>query len=526
MIRPARSLALAAVAAALSAVAAAPATAQDDQPPPPEYSAVAIPPGQIDAAVAQLDGVATDMLRRTGVPGMAIAVVHDDRVVYAKGFGVRDAGTDQAVDADTVFQLASVSKSVGATVVSRAVGEGTVTWNDPVRDYLPWFRLSSPASSRGVTLADLYAHRSGLPGHVGDDLEDIGYGREAILRRLRFVPVAPIRAEYEYTNFGLTAAAEAVARAEGVEWAALSERTLYRPAGMRSTSSRYADFLARDNRALLHARDGDRWEPLFTRDPDAQSPAGGVSSSVNDMARWMRLQLNGGVLDGKRLVAEAPLLAMHTPHAVSGPPATLDARPGFYGLGMNVGTDSAGRQRVSHSGAFLSGAGTAYTLLPSADLGIVVLTNGQPIGLPEAVAAAFMDLAELGRFERDWLDAYRAAFEPLYANPSRLAGTTRPADPKAARALRAYAGGYANGYVGKARFVARGGRLTMHLGPRGATTYRLRHWDGDTFSYLPRGENALGPMAVTFSGGDARAAAKVTIEPFTADGAGTLRRGA
>src|SRR5918999_488861 len=130
------------------------AAAQD----PSAESAVPVPPGQIANAISQLDGIAQEHLRRTGVPGMATAVVHGDRVVYAKGFGVRRAGTTQAVDANTVFQLASISKPVGATVIARAVGRRQVRWEDPIAEHLWWFALSDRSGTRRVTLADMYAH--------------------------------------------------------------------------------------------------------------------------------------------------------------------------------------------------------------------------------------------------------------------------------------------------------------------------------------------------------------------------------
>jgi len=485
------------------------ASAAEDRRPP-EVSAVEIPPGQIDAAVAQLDGVAAEMMGRSGIPGMAIAVVHDDRVVYAKGFGVRRTGAGRPVDADTVFQVASLSKPIGATAVAGAIGR-RVGWNDRVVDHLPGFRLGTRLATRNVTIADLYSHRSGLPDHAGDLLEDLGYGRQQILRRLRFYPLAPLRTEYAYTNFGLTAGAVAVARAHRTSWARLSERELYRPLGMSSTSSTYADYRAAANRADPHVKVGDAWRSLHERGPDAQSPAGGVSSSAADMAKWMRLQLAGGVFDGRRVVAAAPLAQMRTPHSLTGAPATPASRSSFYGLGLGISDDSTGRVRFSHSGAFALGVGTTLTLLPSERLGIVVLTNGQPIGVAEAVAAKFMDLATLGRVERDWLPAYNALLAPMLANHSRLAGRERPARPRPARRARAYVGRYASRLYGAARVTARGGRLRLHLGPRGRA-FPLTHWSGDTFSYVPAGENATGIAAVTFRGAKRRAAAAVRIE--------------
>src|SRR6201997_889310 len=280
--------------------------------PPNEVSGVQIPGGRIDDAVARIDGLVGDLMKSTGIPGMAVAVVHGGKTVYAKGFGVRDAtrgtGQDNNVDADTVFQLASVSKSVGATVVAHEVGDNVVTWDTPVVSKLPWFALSDPYVTSHVTIADLYSHRSGLPDHAGDKLEDLGYDRKQSLERLKYLPLAPFRISYAYTNFGVTAAAEAAAAAAGKPWADLSDDALYRPLGMASTSSRFADFTARPNHAVNHVKVGDKWEPRFQRDPDPQSPAAGVSSSVNDMARWLTMVLANGTYNGQRITSPEALL--------------------------------------------------------------------------------------------------------------------------------------------------------------------------------------------------------------------------
>jgi CubicO group peptidase (beta-lactamase class C family) len=519
-----RLLGGAAVAAVL--VCAAPAHAQDPgDVPPPAAVATPVPAAQIDAAVGQLDAIATRLLARTGVPGMAISVVHDGRVVYAKGFGVRNTRTGAPVDQNTVFQLASMSKPIGATVVARAVGRHQVAWTDLVTTYLPWFALKSPATTRQLQIADLYSHRSGLPDHAGDELEDLGYGRAQILRRLRYLPLTPIRSTYAYTNYGITAAAEAVARATHTNWARLSQRNLYGPLGMSSTSSRHADFVKAPNRADLHVQVDGAWTPRFQRDPDPQTPAGGVSSNVVDLARWMRLELDGGMFDGRRIVAASALLDTFTPHILSSPPAAASWRPGSYGLGWDTGVDQTGRVRLSHSGAFALGAGTTVWLVPDLRLGITVLTNGAPIGLPESVAQEFLDLAEQGRITRDWFAAYTPGFAALLQNPSRLAGRQPPAHPRPARAARAYAGRYAhNPYYGPATVTARGNRLTLHLGPGGRQAFPLRHWSGDTFSYVPAGENAAGPSAVTFSRVRDGHPTRLTIENLNAVGLGSFRR--
>ncbi len=342
---------------------------------PNERSAIQIPAGRIDDAVAKVDGLVGELMQNTGIPGMAVAIVHGGKTLYAKGFGVRDVGKgggpDNKVDADTVFQLASVSKSVGATVVAHAVTDNVVTWDTPVVSKLPWFALRDPYVTGQVTIADLYSHRSGLPDHAGDLLEDLGYDRRQVLQRLKYLPLAPFRISYAYTNFGVTAAAEAVAAAAGQSWEDLSDEVLYRPLGMGSTSSRFTDFLARPNHAVNHVKVADRWEARYQRDPDAQSPAGGVSSSLNDMTHWLAMVLADGVYNGRRITSPEALLPVYTPQVISRHPVSPRARASFYGYGFNVGVTSSGRTEYSHSGAFGLGAAANFVVLPSEDLAII-----------------------------------------------------------------------------------------------------------------------------------------------------------
>jgi CubicO group peptidase (beta-lactamase class C family) len=233
----------------------------------------------------QFEAEVLKTLKTTGVPGLAIAIVHRDEVIYLKGFGVREEGKAALVDADTVFQLASVSKSVASTVVAGLVGDGLIKWDDPIVKHDPAFRLADPWVSEQVTILDLFSHRSGLPDHAGDALEDIGYDRAAVLHRLRYQKLeSSLRSAYNYTNFGLTEAAIAAARASGKSWEEISSERLYRRIGMNNTSSRYADFQRAGNRALGHVPIAGKWVAKYQRNPDAQSPAGGVSSTVRDMA--------------------------------------------------------------------------------------------------------------------------------------------------------------------------------------------------------------------------------------------------
>jgi CubicO group peptidase (beta-lactamase class C family) len=164
-------------------------------------------------AARRLPELAATLRRASGVPGMAWAVVQGAQTLAAQGLGLCETGGSAAVNADTVFQLASVSKSLAATVVARQVGQGRVSWDSRMQDLLPWFALRNPGSSAVLTVGDLFAHRSGLPDHAGDKLEELGNGQQVVLERLRLLPVKPLRSEYAYTNAGLTAAAVGVAGA-------------------------------------------------------------------------------------------------------------------------------------------------------------------------------------------------------------------------------------------------------------------------------------------------------------------------
>ncbi len=491
--------------------------------PPNEVSGLQIPAGRIDKAISKVDGLVGDLMRNTGIPGMAVAIVRGGKTLYAKGFGVRDTskgdGQGNTVDTDTVFQLASISKSVGATVVAHEVGANVVFWDTPVVSRLPWFALNDPYVTGHLTIADLYAHRSGLPDHAGDKLEDLGYGRRQSLERLKYLPLEPFRISYAYTNFGVTAAAEAVAAAAGKPWEDLSDEVLYRPLGMTSTSSRFSDFTARPDHAVNHVKVGEKWEPRLQRDPDAQSAAGGVSSSVNDMARWLIMLLGNGTYNGQRIASPEALLPANTAEVISVPTTTPKARPSVYGYGFNVSVSSSGRTEYSHSGAFSLGAATNFVVMPSEDLGIVALTNAAPIGVPEALTAEFMDLVQYGQIREDWAALYNKAIAPMNNPQGSLAGKQPPANPAPARPLTDYAGVYASDYWGPAIVTERDGALQLAMGPKNQT-FALTHWDGDTFTFPVTNENAPpGTISkATFAG------PALNLEYFDSEKLGTFTR--
>lgn len=458
--------------------------------PNPPADAVAIPAGSKERAVQELPRVVAEIMKRSQVPGMAVAVVIDGKTVLTQGYGTREVGKQAPVDAHTVFQIASISKSLSATVAAIEVSQGKAAWDDPVSRYLPDFKLGNAYVSEHATIGDYFAHRSGLPGTAGDDLEDLGFSRNEVLARLRLLPLDAFRTSYHYANFSTTIGAEAVSKAAGRPWEALADEQLFKPLGMKSTSYRYRDFEAHTNRAVLHAYQNGRFVPAGQRDADQQAPAGGVSSTVVDLAEWLKLLLADGQYQGKAMISPAALLPALSPQAFSTRAHDLDSRSGFYGYGFNVNTELGGRPSMGHSGAFLMGTGTTFRIVPSAGIGIVVLTNGAPVGAAESVAASFIDTALYGKPTRDWFAAYNGAMKAFFEPQADLSGQADPARPAAPQALSQYTGRFDNPYYGPAEIQEANGALTLVLGPKGMR-FPMRHWDGDTFAFSPAGEAEL-----------------------------------
>lgn len=487
---------------------------------PPGDPAQTVTSDDVDRALEQIPGEVEAILEASGVPGLAVSVVFEDDVVFADGFGVREVGGDEPVGPDTVFQIASLSKSLSATAVAGLVGEGDVDWDEPVVDHLPDFELSDPYVTENVTIADMFTHRSGLPPHAGDLLEDLGFDRDEIFDRLAQEPLDPFRAQHQYTNFGLTAGAESAAAAAGEPWDVVIDEQLFEPAGMTNSSALFDDYITATDRAVPHGLDAEgNFVVGEQRNPDPQTPAGGVSSTATDLANWMRLQLAEGDFNGQPVIDADALLAMQTPHSLSNPPGSPSSHSGLYGLGMGVGVGDDGFVRWSHSGAFLLGTGTNYVMVPGQQLGLSVITNGAPVGAAEAVSQSIVDLIVDGEVSRDWFAGYSALFAGLFDPDLPTDWSEVPSDPSPAGPADLYVGIYDNDYYGPMEVTQDADALVMTLGPD-AMTFELEPYDGDTFLFSPPGENGTGPTGITFEV-DGEQAVSVTSEFYDQSGLGT-----
>ncbi|MFY9635595.1 MAG: serine hydrolase domain-containing protein, partial [Cellulosimicrobium cellulans] len=219
------------------------------------------PPGQVEPlldrakvtnALGKLEDLVREAMESTGLPGMAVAVVYQDEVVYSKGFGVREVGKPGEITPDTIFQVASVSKPLASTVVAGLVGRQVINWTDAVVDHNKDFALKDDYVTRNASFADLLSHRSGLKTGSGDLLEDLGYDRAYILGHLSQEPLDAFRSSYNYSNFGFTEAGQAAADAMNMTWEDLADEVLFRKLGMSASSYRHADYARAANRAILH----------------------------------------------------------------------------------------------------------------------------------------------------------------------------------------------------------------------------------------------------------------------------------
>jgi hypothetical protein len=236
------------------------------------------------------------------------------------------------------------------------------------------------------------------------------------------------------------------------------------------------------------------------------------------MTRWLAMVLANGGYDGKQIIDAKALLPALTPQIVSSQPTEPAMRAGFYGYGFNVGSTSAARVQISHSGAFELGAGTNILILPSADVAIVALTNATPRGIPETLTAEFADLVQFGEVREDWYKLYSDVFKPMDAPVGSLVGKQPPANPGPAAPLSTYVGTYKNDYWGPARITEADGKLQLAIGPK--LTAPLAHWDGNTFTFSFVTENAPpGTISKATFDGD-----KLTLEYYDTEGKGTFFR--
>jgi CubicO group peptidase (beta-lactamase class C family) len=447
------------------------------------------------------DAYITKAMQDWKVPGLAIAVVRNDSVILAKGYGTRTLGTQQPVDEHTVFAIGSVSKAFTAALVAMMVDEKKMRWDDPATNYLPELEMYDPYVARELTIRDLLTHRSGLSR--GDFMwYATDYDRGEILRRVRFLkPTWSMRARYGYQNIMYLAAGQAVAKVAGTSWDNVLRERIFVPLGMTESNSTTRTLARMANVATPHQDIDDTLRVIPWHNIDNIGPAGSINSTVSDMAKWLRFQLAQGKVGGKPLLAAAALAETRTPQMVV--PVSNDSKQinpfthlAAYGMGWVI-QDYRGREIHQHGGN-IDGMSALAALVPEENIGIVVLTNANGSPMPSIAMYRALD-AYLGQPARDWSAEHtkvraRGRERAREAEAKRVA--QRATGTKPSLSTEKYAGVYADSMYGDLRVRRDGERLVASYGTmfEGA----LEHWHYDTFRATWNARN-LGRTFLTFA---------------------------
>jgi len=474
---------MSAAAAAAQAPAAAPAGAEP-APPLPEQ-------------LQDFDAYVEAVRKQFEVPGIAVAIVQEGRIVLERGYGLREIGKPEPVDAHTLFAIASNTKAFTAASLSMLADEGKLSLDDRVIDHLPWFRMADAYVTQEMRVRDLLAHRSGLGLGAGDLLYWPGtdYSNEEVARRLAHVPLSGgFRGQYAYDNILYGVAQLVVEKASGQSYRDFLAQRIFAPLGMDETRYNADALRAGDQVASGHAKADFKDLQVAPRMTWSNvAGAGGLYSSVHDMSKWMRVQLDGGVYarDGgneRRLFSarrQREMWSVVTPMPIAEPavPELAPAKPNFagYGEGWQL-TDYRGEKLVWHTGGW-PGMVSRVTLVPARKLGVVVLTNAELGGAFQAVTMRALD-AFLAAPKTDWNAAYAAA---LAKNRGKADDDwakhlkARDAKSKPSLPLSGYAGTYRDPWYGEVFIEPAGGKLRLRFGRTRDLVGELSHWQHDTF---------------------------------------------
>jgi CubicO group peptidase (beta-lactamase class C family) len=329
----------------------------------------------------QIDSVAEKTLTTFNVPGIAVAVIKDGKVIHSKGYGVRSIKTNAKVDENTLFGVASNTKAMTAAALGMLVDENKITWDAKVTDIIPEFKMYDAYVTSEFTIRDLLTHRSGLGLGAGDLMiwpDSSTVTKNQLIHNLRYLkPVSSFRTKYDYDNLLYIVAGDVVARVSGMTYEDFIESRIFKPLKMAKTAASWYRLKDRTNVIDGHAPYQGKLLPVGLSFGEVANAAGGVYSSINDMSKWVIAMLNGGKYGDQstqQLFSAAVARELWTPQTIINGGG---ARGAFnsYGLGWNL-TNINGNFQASHTGG-LSGIVTQVTLLPDLKLGIIVLTNQQ-----------------------------------------------------------------------------------------------------------------------------------------------------
>jgi CubicO group peptidase (beta-lactamase class C family) len=453
-----------------------------------------------------INDLATRAMERFDTPGIAIGVLKDDEIVYAAGHGVRDIGAADPIDADTIFQIASLTKAFTTAALGILLDDGKLQWDDRVIDYVPEFRMYDAWVTREFTIRDLLTHRSGLGLGAGDLLfwPNQDSTTEDVLKAMRYLkPETSFRTAYAYDNLLYVIAGEVVTRISGMPWADFVEQRIMQPLGMDDCRALPSRVTERENRATPHMLVNGKLETTLFSGGGVTAAAGAVNCNVTGLLKWAAMHLADGALpDGSRLISEETHADLWKPVTLTGVDKIHreHSRTHFraYALGWGL-QDYFGYLQVSHSGG-LQGMTTHITFLPEKDLAVIVLTN-QFERAYQAVADGIMSAYIVDEPE-DWIDIFGQSGTDRTADAEREveeAFANRDADSRPSLPLSAYAGTYTDDWYGDVTVTKVGDELIMHFTRSELMIGSLEHFQYDTFVARWRDRSLLADAYATFS---------------------------
>lgn len=454
-----------------------------------------------DPRAASFDAYVSQAVKDWGAVGLAIAVVKDGRVVFARGYGVRQLGQPAPVDTATLFAIGSTTKAMTAAALGMLVDEGKVRWDDPVTRYLPDFQLADPWVTRNLTVRDLLTHRAGL-GNADVLWYETDLSPEEVLRRARFIPMAySMRSSFIYQNIMYAAAGAVVASASGMSWHDFIRTRIFAPLGMTGAVTTLTEAAGRDNVAAPHDRINDTVQVIRNASVDAVAPAGSIWAGVADMARWMAFMADSGRVDGRRLLGRGTWNELVKPQTLVPPsgfyPSAQLTRPHWvsYGLGW-FQQDYAGKKLDFHTGS-IDGMVAIAGMIPDDRFAVYVLGNLDHVEIRHALMLKAID-HWLGTGARDWSAELLGVYRGIRARTdSAMAAAVRARVPGTSPSLplERYAGTYADSLYGSVEIRLDNGGLRLIASSRLDAV--LTHWHYDTF----RGDwnrRWQGPFLATF----------------------------
>ena len=357
-----------------------------------------------EASNEAIKGILRETCHFWHAPGIAAAIVRDDKLVYLDGYGVRELGRQQPVTADTLFAIGSCTKAFTATALAILVEEGKADWDDSVRKHLPWFRLDDPLADRDVRLCDLLCHRIGLASH-----DMLWYGapwsiKESVRRMAFLERSTSFRSTYEYNNLAYLAAGLAIETLAKKPWHLFVQERLFKPLQMKNAVFTSGDAEKAADHASPHGHDasGEVTVIPWYRDDKQIRASGSIKASVRDLSQWLRLQLADGKIDGKQVISAGALEETHTPRIpvpLSVAQRVAGATQASYALGWHI-SEYRGHAIHEHGGA-VAGFRARVVLVPRKKLGLVVLTNLEDMEIVLAAGNNLLDYL-LGLEKKEW----------------------------------------------------------------------------------------------------------------------------